>query len=485
MPLQSLSLHELSAVPMLAAFKSGELTPVDVMEATLARIAQFEPALQATFALAADTARRAAQAAERRWLNGAPIGPLDGVPVTIKDNIDTAGTPTPIGTAARRLVPAAADAPPAARLREAGAIIVAKTTMPDFGMLSSSLSSYHPLTRNPWNVMKTPGGSSGGAAAAAAAGYGPIHLGTDIGGSVRLPAGWCGIFALKPTNGRVPIDPPYIGRIAGPMTRTVGDAALAMRVLAQPDARDPTCLPFQAIAWEDLERPLKGCRLGLLLDAGCGLPVDVETRSAIETAAALFEAAGAIVTPLKPFLTQAMLDGLDDFWRARAWAELTAIDGAQREKALPFIVEWARVAQSFDGARVFAGFSQIPAMRNAGHRLLQGVDFLLSPTAPLAAFDAQLPCPTNDATRPFQHIAFTVAFNMSEQPAASINCGYTSTDLPIGLQIVGKRFDDLGVLQIAHAFERLRPAQRPWPEPIDPEPRNPSPIGATPISRAR
>ncbi len=463
--MQSMPLHYLSATQMIAAFKSGELTPVEVIEAILKRIADFEPSLQATFALEADAARQAAQASKQRWLNGAPIGPLDGVPVTIKDNIDTRGIPTPIGTAGHAPVPAVSDAPPAARLREAGAIIVAKTTMPDFGMLSSSLSSFHRLTRNPWNLTKTPGGSSSGAAAAAAAGYGPIHLGTDIGGSVRLPAGWCGIFALKPTNGRVPIDPPYIGRVAGPLTRTVADAAIAMRTLSQPDDRDPTALQFQSIAWQNLERPIKGCRLGLILDAGCGLAVDPEIQSAVENAAALFEAAGAHLTPLGPFLTQAMLDGLDDFWRARAWAELKEMNSAQRDKVLPFVVEWAKAAEGFDGARVFSGFSQILAMRNAGHALLQGVDFLLSPTAPVPAFDAHLPCPTNDAARPFQHIGFTVAFNMSEQPAASINGGYTSTHLPIGVQIVGKRFDDLGVLQLAHVFEHLRPAQRPWPEP--------------------
>jgi aspartyl-tRNA(Asn)/glutamyl-tRNA(Gln) amidotransferase subunit A len=458
-------LHYLSATHMIAAFKSGDLTPVDVIEATLERIAQFDPSLQATFALEADAARQAAKAAERRWRNRAPIGALDGVPVTIKDNIDTRGIPTPIGTAGREPLPALTDAPPAARLREAGAIIVAKTTMPDFGMLSSSLSSYHGLARNPWNLTKTPGGSSSGAAAAAAAGYGPIHLGTDIGGSVRLPAGWCGIFALKPTNGRVPIDPPYIGRVVGPMTRTVADAALAMRILAQPDDRDPTALPFQPIAWQNLERPIKGCRLGLVLDAGCGLALDPEIRSTVENAAALFEAAGAQVTPLQPFLSQAMLDGLDDFWRARTWAQLKEMNPAQRDKVLPFVVEWAKAAARFDGARVFSGFSQILAMRNAAHALVQGFDFLLSPTAPVAAFDAHLPCPTDDVAHPFEHIGFTVAFNMSEQPAASINGGYTSTHLPIGVQIIGKRFDDLGVLQFAHIFEHLRPTQRPWPEP--------------------
>ena len=156
----------------------------------------------------------------------------------IKENIATKGVPVPLGTAATELVPAAEDAPPAARLREAGAVLIGKTTMPDYGMLSSGLSSFHALTRNPWDLSKGPGGSSAGAGAAAAAGYGPLHVGTDIGGSIRLPAGWCGVFGLKPSNGRIPITHPYYGRVAGPMTRSVADAALMMQVLSRPDARD-------------------------------------------------------------------------------------------------------------------------------------------------------------------------------------------------------------------------------------------------------
>jgi aspartyl-tRNA(Asn)/glutamyl-tRNA(Gln) amidotransferase subunit A len=160
-----------------------------------------------------------------------------------------------------------------------------------------------------------------------------------------------------------------------------------------------------------------------------------------------------------------MLQGIDDFWRARAWAQLTKMREEQRAKALPFIRQWAEAADRFDGARTFAGFSQILIMRAAAHGALKPFDFLLSPTAPVGAFAAQLPCPTNDVTRPFDHIGFTVAFNMSEQPAASINCGYTRSGLPIGLQITGKRFDDLGVLRLASIFERIRPPQKPWPEP--------------------
>src|SRR5206468_10664581 len=192
-----------------------------------------------------DAARDAAKASTARWSGGEPSGTLDGVPVTVKGNLATKGDAVPLGAASVKLVPAEKDAPPAARLREAGAIIFAKTTMPDYGMLSSGLSSFHALARNPWDLTKNPGGSSAGAGAAAAAGYGPLHIGTDIGGSIRLPAGWCGVVGLKPSGGRIPIKPAYAGRVAGPMTRTVADAALMMAALSRPDWRDATSLAYQ------------------------------------------------------------------------------------------------------------------------------------------------------------------------------------------------------------------------------------------------
>src|SRR5579871_1799441 len=204
------ALHDLSAVDMIAGFRARQFSPSEVLDDVLAHIDVWEPHIKALYAFDPDGARAAAGASTERWQKGETIGPLDGVPVTIKDNIPTKGVPVPLGTAISKLVPAEADAPPAARLREAGAIIFSKTTMPDFGMLSSGLSSFHPLTRNPWDLSMNPGGSSAGAGAGCAAGYGPLHLGTDIGGSVRLPACWCGIVALKPSLGRVPIDHPML-----------------------------------------------------------------------------------------------------------------------------------------------------------------------------------------------------------------------------------------------------------------------------------
>ena len=463
------ALHELSAATLVEAYRKRELSPVEVTQSVLGHIERWEQHLCALYLLRPELALQQARASEQRWQRGAPLGPLDGVPVTIKDNIATQGDPSPIGTAATDSAPALADAPPAARVREAGGVVIAKTTMPDYGMLSSGLSSFHKLARNPWNLACTPGGSSAGAGAAAAAGYGPLHVGTDIGGSVRLPAGWCGIFTLKPSLGRIPIDPPYTGRAAGPMTRSVADSAWLMQVLSRPDPRDSMSLPYQEIAWTDFDRgveKLKGLRIGLLLEAGCDLAVEPEVRAAVEHAARLLERAGATVAPMQPFMTQAMLDGMDRFWRMRSHVDMKALAPEKRAKVLPYIRQWADSAEGMDGEAVFKAASQFHVTRVAAVNACRAYDYVISPTSPVPAFAAELPSPTNDPVgRPLDHIGFTVPFNMSEQPAASINCGYTAGGLPIGLQIAGQRFDDLGVLQVARAFELIRDPQRPWPQP--------------------
>jgi aspartyl-tRNA(Asn)/glutamyl-tRNA(Gln) amidotransferase subunit A len=457
------SIHDLSAAELLAAYRCKQLSPVEVVRAVLANIERWEPQLKATYALDAEGAMAMARTSEARWMKGEALA-LDGVPVTIKENIATRGVPVPLGTAATELVPAAEDAPPAARLREAGAVILCKTTMPDYGMLSSGLSSFHPLARNPWNLALNPGGSSAGAAAAAAAGYGPLHVGTDIGGSLRLPAGWCGIFSLKPSLGRIPIKPPYAGRVAGPMTRTVADSALMMQVLSLPDWRDTMSLPWADIPWLSLERPLRGLKVGLLMDAGWGLPLDPEIAAAVQAAAHLFEREGALVEPMPAFGRREHIDGMDRFWRMRSWLDFSALPAQRQAKVLPYIRAWAEGGASITAAQLFHGYSQMAAMREAAVAACQPYDMVLSPVSPVGTFPAEWAGPTNDPQRPLEHIAFTLPYNMSEQPAASINCGFTAAGLPIGLQIIGRRHDDLGVLQVAAAYERLRPTQLPWPE---------------------
>jgi aspartyl-tRNA(Asn)/glutamyl-tRNA(Gln) amidotransferase subunit A len=459
-------LHECSAVELLALYARGECSPVEVARDLIAHIERSEPTLHALWAFDAETLIAQARDSEVRWHSGQARA-LDGVPVTVKENIATRGTPVPLGSAATALVPAAADAPPAARLREAGAVIVAKTTMPDYGMLSSGLSSFHAqfggVTRNPWNPAMNPGGSSAGAAAACAGGYGPLHLGTDIGGSIRLPAGWCGIVGVKPSLGRIPIDPPYAGRVAGPMTRTVDDAALAMTVLSRPDARDAMSLPWQTLPWREFERDLKGMKLGLWLDAGWGLPVDARVRAVAEAAARVFEAAGAIVEPLAPFTTRAMIDGLDHFWRQRAWLDIATLPAERQAKVLPYIHQWAQGGAQLSGEQVFRGHSQMGAIRDATVAATQRFDAVLSPVSPVLNFPAEWPGPTNDPARPFEHIAFTLPFNFSEQPAVALNGGYAADGFPIGVQLATKRHDDVGALRWARAWERLRPVQRPYP----------------------
>ena len=458
-------IHDMTAVELLAAYKSKKLSPVEAVEGVIARIEAWEPKLKALYAPDFGSARKAAQESEARWQKGAPQGALDGVPITIKENIATQGVPVPLGTAATELVPAASDAPPSARVREAGAIILAKTTMPDYGMLSSGRSSFHPLTRNPWNLAWNPGGSSAGAGAAAAAGYGPLHLGTDIGGSVRLPACWNGIFTLKPSLGRVPVDPPFFGRAVGPMTRTVADSALLMAELSKPDARDHMSLPPVSIDFSAGPLDPKGLKIGLYLDAGSGLPVEAETRAAIEAAAKLFATAGAHIEPVAPFLSPEMLHLQDLFWRVRSWVDFSALPHARQAKVLPFIADWCRGGADVSGPTVIKGVNNYMAIRAAATRATQPFDFVLSPVSPVPTYKAEWESPTNDVNRPLEHISFTMPYNMSEQPAASINCGYTKDGKPIGLQIAGHRFDDLGVMRLSRWFEGARGAQKKWPEP--------------------
>ncbi|WP_028745558.1 amidase [Rhizobium mesoamericanum] len=446
-------------------FTDRSLSPLEYWLALERHIEAWEPTICALYAYDPEATRTQAQASTERWMRGTTVGILDGIPATLKELIATKGQPVPLGTSATELAPATEDAPAAARLREDGALLFAKTTCPDYGMLSSGLSSFHHLSRNPWDTSKNPGGSSAGASAAAAAGYGPLHVGTDIGGSVRLPAGWTGTFGFKPTHGRIPVDPFYVGRCAGPITRTVEDAAFAMATLSRPDWRDGTSLPPNDIDWMDLNIDLRGLKIGLMLDAGCGLAVDDEVRAAIEAAGQRFEDAGAIVLPVAPVMTRAMLDGLDTFWRSRFWGDIENLNPERRSKILPYVYKWAEGGASISGADAVRGFNQTIEMRKSCGRLFTRVDAVLSPTNPIVSYPAEWASPTNDPALPFEHICFTVPWNMSEQPAASINCGFSRSGMPIGLQIVGPRFDDMLVLRLSKAFETWTGGVRSWPKP--------------------
>ena len=456
-----MSLADLTATDLLSGYRDRSISPVEVIEDVLARVEELEPRICATYALDPDGALAGAQESERRWRDGV-AGALDGVPVTVKENIATRGTPVPQGTAATVLIPATEDAPAAARLRDAGAVIFSKTTMPEYGMLSSGVSTFHQLTRNPWNLSKTAGGSSAGAAAAAAAGYGPIHLGTDIGGSIRLPAGWCGLVGLKPTHGRIAVGNPYPGRAIGPLTRTAADAALALLVTSGYDPRDHTSFPSLSDTYtEDVH--VDGLRVALLLDAGIGLPVDPEVTAAVSSAAAVLEKAGAIVEPIAPIITRGMLDGLDRFWRVRSAADIAALPEERRAKVLPQIRSWVSTAVELSGFDVFDGFSQMGAMASAVTAVFTSYDVILSPVAPITAFAAELAYPTDDPSRPFEHIGFTVPYNMSAHPATTVNVGWSSSGLPIGAQLAVPHHQDLTALALAGYLDSQQTERRDWP----------------------
>jgi aspartyl-tRNA(Asn)/glutamyl-tRNA(Gln) amidotransferase subunit A len=463
------AVHELSAQQLVHAYASRELSPLEVTRALLARIDAWEPKINAMYRVARDAALAQARDAEARWRAGTPLSALDGVPLTIKENVYTRGDPAPIGTRANEQAPPQpGDAPAAARVREAGCVLLGKTTMPDYGMLSSGLSSLHGVTRNPWRLDRNPSGSSAGAAAAAVAGYAPVHIGTDIGGSVRLPATHCGIFALKPSHGRVPVHPPFLGRAHGPMTRTVADAALLMNVLARPDPRDFMSLPFDDRDYlrglDELD--VRGLRIGFLPDMKAGLAVDDEVRAAAQAAAGALAGAGAAVEEMSTFLTPDMLDGMCRFFEARLHNDFIALPKERQDKVLPFVAEWCtwRAAQ-FTGRDVMQAYNSVMVIREAAVAACQPFDYVISPVSPILPFAAEAAAPGDDPHNALVHIAFTVPYNMSEQPAASINWTASRDGLPIGVQIIGRRFDDAGVLRMARLLEQLRPDQREWPEP--------------------
>jgi Asp-tRNA(Asn)/Glu-tRNA(Gln) amidotransferase A subunit family amidase len=257
--------------------------------------------------------------------------------------------------------------------------------------------------------------------------------------------------------------------VAGPLTRTVRDTALLMATLSQPDARDSTALPAQDMPWTALgDEPvqtLRGLKVGLWLDAGWGLPLDNDIHQAVLSAARVLAEHGATVEPLAPFATREMADGINRFWRLRSWLDTSALPAAQRERVLPFIRAWVAEAEGYNAAQAFQGFSQIGQLRDVTMAACQPFDCVLSPVAPVSAFPAEWPMPSNDPLRAMEHIGFTLPFNMSEQPAISLPWKHTTAGLPIGLQVAGRRHDDLGVLRVARALEQLRPPLLPWPVP--------------------
>ncbi|NIA68522.1 amidase [Pelagibius litoralis] len=455
---------------MLAAYASKDLSPVEVTEAMLSRIERVNPIINAFHYVQADTALDAARASESRWANGKPQGLLDGVPTAIKDVLMMKGLPIYRGSAANNaeeLGPAESNAPCVERLIEHGAIILGKTTMCDHGMLASGYSSQFGTTRNPWNTSRNCGGSSSGSAAAVAAGIGPVTIGTDIVGSIRNPASFCGLTGHKPSYGRVPCYPQTSPSVcAGPIARDVTDAALLLNVLCLPDARDVSALKYEDVDYTaKLDGSLRGLRIGVLGGLGFGAPLQNAVRERFSAAVDVFAAAGAELVELTPPFDANDADCAERFYQVRSLAELEQLPPGIQARS-PVINAWTEAARSYTAAMHYEDYLGTQALRQRLLEVINGFDFLILPTMPVLPYAADNPgLDDGDTFAPWSN---TFPFNLTQQPAISVPCGWVENNLPVGLQIVGQRYDDVGVLCAARSFEIASGLPiRPIPEELD------------------
>jgi aspartyl-tRNA(Asn)/glutamyl-tRNA(Gln) amidotransferase subunit A len=446
----------MSAETLLGLYARRALSPVEALQAVTERIARLNPQVNA-FAVLNPRAAAEAGESEARWMAGRPRGPLDGVPVTVKDLMDLAGFPTRRGSRLTDPRPAAQDSPVPLSLKEAGAVILGKTTTTEFGWKTPGDCPLHGITRNPWNLARTPGGSSSGAGAAAAAGFGPLHVGTDAGGSIRIPAAYCGIVGVKPTYGRVPQWPHgafAAVAVAGPMARTVRDAALLLQVMARPDVRDPYALdtaPPDLLA--GIEAGVAGLRIALVRRFGYDPPLDADGAAALATAAEVLREAGAVVEEADPDLpdTRAIFSRV---WGA-ALARLVARTPPEKRALLdPGLLE---VAAGMEGTTA-ADMLEADALRGeAAHRMAMfhlRYDLVLTAATPTAAFPADQPTrePLEALWR--EWAPWTFAANLTRQPAVAVPVGLDAEGMPRAVQILAAQGQDGLALRAARVIEQ-------------------------------
>ncbi|MGH3735315.1 MAG: amidase [Micromonosporaceae bacterium] len=453
----------MTATELVAAYSAGELSPVQATTEALRRIEQYDAACNAFCLVDADSALAQAKESEERWRAGNPVGLLDGVPTSIKDMFLTAGWPTLRGSrAVDRAGPWDTDAPVTARLREHGAVLLGKTTTPELGWKAVTDSPLSGITRNPWRDSLTAGGSSGGSAAAVAAGMGALSVGTDGGGSVRIPASFCGIVGFKPTYGRIPLYPasPF-GALAhaGPMTRSVDDVGLMLDVLSLPDHRDPTSL---AAPWapyrEAVRRDARGIRAAFSPDLGY-VDVDPDVAEVVRNAVQALTDAGVYVEQTDPDFRDP-IDAFNTLWYTGAARWLDKFPSGSEAVLDPGLrTVWERGKQYSAGDYLAAQDDRLALGIQMG-RFHQRYDVLITPTVPIAAFEAghDVP-PDSEFTDWPQWTPFSYPFNLTQQPAASVPAGVTPDGRPVGIQVVGPRHSDDLVLAVC----RLLEAANPWP----------------------
>jgi len=444
------------------------LSPVEITRTVLERIERINPHLGAYVAVHAERALGEARAAERAVMTGAPLGPLHGVPISIKDNLWTAGERVSYGSRLLSDFVAPEDAPSVGRLRAAGAILVGRTNLPEFAWRGSTDNRLFGESRNPWDLSKTPGGSTGGGAAAVAAGLAPLALGSDGAGSIRIPAAFCGLVGFKPTFGRVPMYPAAGGNelVAHvcPLARTVRDAALMMNAIARHDPRDAFALPDDGVDYlAACDDPLAGDRgrapLRIAWSPHLGFaPVEPETREIGEAAARAFTELGLSIEEANPDLgdPSTILQTLYGGAQAGSHAARSAEQKAQMD---PELVAYAEASSRLSVVDYLKAVSARQALVDSLRRFFERFDLLLTPTLCLPAFPLGMVGPAEVAGRKVTHLGWSLCypFNYSGQPAVSVPAGFTAGGLPVGLQIIGRRLEDALVLRAAAAFETLRP----------------------------
>ena len=454
----------LPATELARLIRLKKISPVEVTEAVLSRIERVNPRLNAFCTLTAELARRGAKEAEIAVMKNEPLPSLHGVPVSIKDLIFTRGVRTTGGSRIYEDFVPADDAVAVERLKAAGAILLGKTNTPEFGHKAVTENPLFGTTRNPWNPDRTPGGSSGGAAAAVAAGLGPLALGTDGGGSIRIPAAFSGIYGFKPSFGRVPQPPGFPGwptlSHTGPLTRTVRDAALMLDVVAGPDERDRDSLPPESGSYLGAcDEAVKGLSVAWSPDLGYAV-VDPEVARISEDAAAVFETLGCHVELVNPGWESAE-EIFGTLVAAETYADLADRLGVWRDRMDPTLVRFLERGAGIATVDYIRATRRRAAYWQEVQAFLARFDLLLTPTVAVPPFGIGIVWPREIAGQrvsPLGWMPFTYPFNLTGQPAASVPAGFTSEGLPVGLQIVGRRFADRTVLAASHAFE----AARPW-----------------------
>jgi Asp-tRNA(Asn)/Glu-tRNA(Gln) amidotransferase A subunit family amidase len=467
-------LWKISGWQLSRMIASKKVKPSEVMDAILTRIEEVNPKINAFCTLARDSAMAEARAADKKVTRAKSLGPLFGVPISIKDLIFTKGLRTTFGSKMHENFIPDQDEVVVERLKAAGAIIFGKTTTCEFGYKSVTQSPLWGITRNPWNSEMTPAGSSGGAAAAVASGLGPMAVGSDGGGSIRAPASFCGIFGLKPSRGRVPIYPLLAGwetldrRLAhvGPLTRTVADAALMMEVIAGRDDRDPVTLPEGRIAFRrELKGGVRGLRIAWTFDLGY-VVVDERIAEAVTSAAKVFASLGAKIEEARPDFPL-MHDAFQLIFAVGCAAAIGDRLEEWRDRLDQGLVRLTEIGLKASAADYVRATNRSHILWEKMQAFFEKYDLLLTPTLSVPPFPVGIDWPREVAgqkVHPLNYLAFTYLFNLTGQPAASVPCGWTANGLPVGLQIVGRRFEDATVLRAAAAFEEARPWADRWPD---------------------